>query len=444
MCGPIISCQRDTMNAGYAFLQVPALQEEHAILEAQAALLIQRRRRRRGRRPRMYWVRPWLAADRRLQFGHYDRLMSELRFEDIQSFCNYLRMPPEMFDELLHRLHARLIRQDTRYRRALEPGLKLAVTIRHLASGDKYPSLQYDFRVSRHTICIFIPEVCQAIVDEWKDEFLSCPVTPDGWRELAQDFERRWNIPHALGALDGKHVAIRCPPNSGSEFYNYKGFYSIVLMALVDAQYRFIWVDLGGNGHMSDAQIFNASELKECIEDDSIGFPEPAHMPTDDKDMPYYILADDAFALRTYLMKPYSQRGMSQEQRIYNYRISRGRRVVENAFGILANRWQVLLTTMQQGPDVVRVIVEACILLHNIMRNRFPGVQNVLLDHEDEQHNLLPGQWRENANMREVYQAVGRNRDTTAAKRQREYLKLYFNSHAGSVPWQERMILPPN
>ena len=178
MCGPIISCQRDTMNAGYAFLQVAALQEEHAILEAQAALLIQRRRRRR--RPRMYWVRPWLAADRRLQFGHYDRLMSELIFEDIQSFCNYLRMPPEMFDELLHRLHARLMRQDTRYRRALEPGLKLAVTIRHLASGDKYPSLQYDFRVSRHTICIFIPEVCQAIVDEWKDEFLSCPVTPDG------------------------------------------------------------------------------------------------------------------------------------------------------------------------------------------------------------------------------------------------------------------------
>ena len=191
---------------------------------------------------------------------------------------------------------------------------------------------------------------------------------------------------------------------------------------------------------MSDAQIYNASELKECLEDGTIGFPEQGPMPNDDQDMPYFLLGDDAFGLRTYLMKPYSLRGMTKEQAITNYRISRGRRVVENAFGILAQRWQILLSTMMQGPDIVREITETCICLHNLMRERFAMLQNGQVDAEDDQHNIIPGQWRATANMHEVDNVVGPNRDTIAAKKQREYLKLYYNSPAGSVPWQERMI----
>ena len=90
--------------------------------------------------------------------------------EDQQSFFNFLRMPLEMFDEILNRVEPRIRRVDTRLRKALEPGPKLAITIRHLASGDKYSTLQYDFRVARNTISVFIHEVCQAIVDEYKHE----------------------------------------------------------------------------------------------------------------------------------------------------------------------------------------------------------------------------------------------------------------------------------
>ena len=73
---------------------------------------------------------------------------------------------------------------------------------------------------------------------------MRCPTSPQEWRAGAQGFEDRWNSPHTIGALDGKRVAIKCPEDSRSIFYNYKGFYSIVLMALVDAKYNFLWVDV--------------------------------------------------------------------------------------------------------------------------------------------------------------------------------------------------------
>ena len=126
--------------------------------------IIQQRRRRRALRRRRVWVRQWLDVDRRLQYGHYHRLMPELRYEDPVSFFNFLRVPPDMFDELLNRLGPRITKQDTRYRKALEPGLKLAMTLRHLASGDKYASMKFDFRVPHNTMSVCVRDVCQAII----------------------------------------------------------------------------------------------------------------------------------------------------------------------------------------------------------------------------------------------------------------------------------------
>ena len=95
---------------------------------------------------------------------------------------------------------------------------------------------------------------------------------------------------------------------------------------------------------------------------------------------------------------------------------------------------------MQQEPETDRLIVEACVCLHNLMRIRYPALQNAAMDRENDNHDVVFSDWRENANMHYVNQARGGNFDSTAAKRLREYLKLYFNSPVGAVHWQDDMI----
>ena len=154
---------------------------------------------------------PWIG--RRQEFGIYDQLMMELRNEDPASFTSFLRVPPDMFDELLDIVGPRITKMHTRYREPVEPDLKLSLTLRHLASGNKYAPMN-GWRVPHNTISLVVEEVCNAIIDEYKDEVLACLNTPEGSRSISDRFYGRWNPQHTLGTLDGKYVA--CCYGSGS------------------------------------------------------------------------------------------------------------------------------------------------------------------------------------------------------------------------------------
>ena len=92
---------------------------------------------------------------------------------------------------------------------------------------------------------------------------------------MEERFRTRWNVPHAVGAIDGKHIAMKKPQISSSGCYNYKGFFALVLLALVDTEYRFLWFNVGSSGSSSDVQIFNRRDLREKIEDGTMGLPPP-------------------------------------------------------------------------------------------------------------------------------------------------------------------------
>jgi hypothetical protein len=133
----------------------------------------------------------------------------------------------------------------------------------------------------------------------------------------------RWDYPNCIGALDGKHVLIDPPPRSGSNFVNYKGTFSIVLMALVDGDIKCIYADAGTNGRVSDGGVWAKTELKKRIDTNSMNIPAPASLPrAPEVVIPYHIVADDAFSLQPTLLKPYSGADMrgNMQRRIFNYR----------------------------------------------------------------------------------------------------------------------------
>ncbi|KAK7110133.1 hypothetical protein V1264_014058 [Littorina saxatilis] len=177
----------------------------NAQMDLQQYLSNKRRRRRRGQR-RRYWSRSWLSPERRRQFGLYD----QLRREDPAAFCNFMRMQPETFDEILTRVGPRITKTQTWFWEPLEPGLKLALTLRHLASGATYMDIymRYGLRVPHNTISLAVREVCQAIVDEYLDEVMPLPTDAGDWQEIVDGFKEKWNFPHTLGALDGKHIGV--------------------------------------------------------------------------------------------------------------------------------------------------------------------------------------------------------------------------------------------
>ena len=99
---------------------------------------------------------------------------------------------------------------------ALDPGTKLAATLRHLASGDTYASMKFDFRIPANTLSVLVKEVCQAIVDVYKDEVMQCPTTRDEWKAVADKFEQRWNVPMPAGLWMGSTSQLASRPAVGA------------------------------------------------------------------------------------------------------------------------------------------------------------------------------------------------------------------------------------
>lgn len=156
--------------------------------------------------------------------------------------------------------------------------------------------------------------------------------------------------------------------------------------------------------------------------------------------MPYFLVGDDAFALKTYLMKPWNKSALNHQEMIYNYRISRARRVVKNALGIMCARWRCLPGILQQGVEVVQQILECCVILQNLLRIRFPAIHRQDVDVEDANHNIIPGDWRQYVDQRAQNEGPGNRRVATLnGRQQRDYLQEYFNG-VGAVDWQNDML----
>ncbi|CAN7995558.1 unnamed protein product, partial [Ixodes hexagonus] len=161
------------------------------------------------------------------------------------------------------------------------------------------------------------------------------------WERIAADFSRQWNFPNCVGALDGKHVAIEALPGAGSDTFKYKGFHSIVLMACCDPSYKFTLVDVGQPGRYSDGGVFPNSEMGERMLSDTAGLPPPAHLIARQKDEAAICVCGGQGISPSNLMRPFPRKDLKLPQKVFNFRLSRARRVIESTFGILMTRWRI-------------------------------------------------------------------------------------------------------
>ncbi len=229
---------------------------------------------------------------------------------------------------------------------------------------------------------------------------------------------------------------MQAPQRSGSYFYNYKGTHSVVLLALADAHMRFLYVDAGCNGRISDGGVFANSVLSEALELNTWQFPSTAFLPGGQSMVPYVVVADEAFPLRNNLLKPFPFRNLSAPERVFNYRLSRARRIVENAFGLLANVFRIFRKPILLGAEKTTQIALATCALHNfLLRNK--EARSIYMEQGD-----IDKEQRCDVASSSFYSLSqqGPNFSSQSARAIRDEYKMYFISHEGEVEWQYRYI----
>ncbi|KAG8239271.1 hypothetical protein J437_LFUL019151 [Ladona fulva] len=280
-------------------------------------------------------------------------------------------MSEDSFTYLVTAVTRNLQKKDTHMRDSIAVEERLSVTLRYLATGCSLRSLHFEYLIGRRTLSTIVEETCNAIWCALKDEFIKEP-NEEEWIAISEKFSSKANFPQCLGAIDGKHVRIVKPAFSGSNFFNYKKYFSIVLMAIADADYCFTYVDVGAYGKDNDSNVLKNTNIGKQIYSGNLKVPEakPLSHSLIDQPVPYVFVADEAFALSKNVMRPFPSKGQTTERRIFNYRLTRARRFVECAFGIMSNKWRILHRPLDVKIELASAVVKTCCILHNFVRER--------------------------------------------------------------------------
>ncbi|XP_069605173.1 uncharacterized protein [Ranitomeya imitator] len=335
---------------------------DFALANAYAIAFHEQRKREKRRSHQRFWLHPILEV--RESRGAYHCLFGELN-DNLEKYFEYTRMSQDSFRYLLRLVEGAITRQDTQLRRSISAEERLLVTLRFLATGETLRSLHFQFRIGVSTLSRIVADTCRALWDNLRDEFLPLPIT-ELWEANAKKTEQVCSFPNCIGAVDGKHIRITKPAITGSQFFNYKKYFSTMLMAIAGADCRFIAVDIGAFVQTNDSWTFKESDMGQRLYGNNFNFPLPRPLPnTEGPAMPFVVVGDEAFQMCANLLKPYSSRGLDQTKSVFNYRLSRARRTVECAFGILVSKCRILGSTFNLKIETVDEVVKACEVLHN-------------------------------------------------------------------------------
>ncbi|XP_069809953.1 uncharacterized protein [Dendropsophus ebraccatus] len=293
---------------------------------------------------------------------------------------------------------------------------------RFLATGKSFSALHYEFQLETSTIFRIVLQTCEVIWQRLKVEVMPQPDTKN-WLDTADSFYGSEQFPNCLGALNATHIRVRKPPHSGSRYFHSRPYYWVVLLALVDSDFRFVTVDVAAYGSAAEARDFRATRMVEMMQPNQLALPGPKPLPgSSGPPAPYVMVAGEDFGLSPSLVCPFPGHDLDDKRKIFNYRLGQAVWYGECALGMLSRKWRVLQSSMQMSPDNAVKVIQACVLLHNFFRGQDTEGDNDL-EPAMPSSDFLP-------------QLNRCERRESAGAALRDLFADYFLSPEGAVDWQ--------
>lgn len=291
------------------------------------------------------------------------------------------RMRRTSFLQLCNSLQPHLQRQTTSFRKPVPVDQRVAICIWRLGTNVEYRTISHLFGIGQSTAVSITNHVASAIVKNLLSLFIRTPSEQE-FESIIQGFRDKWGFPQCGGAIDGTHIGILAPPVSSADYYNRKGFYSVILQGVVDNRLMFWDINVGWPGKVHDARVFANSSLFERGQSNTL-FPRIT-VRFEGVDVPVVILGDAAYPLLPWLMKPYPENEQTTPaQATFNNRLSKARMTVERAFGLLKGRWRCLMKRCDCRIHNINTIISACCVLHNFCQVNGEECEEIATEEEN-------------------------------------------------------------
>jgi hypothetical protein len=240
---------------------------------------------------------------------------------------------------------------------------KIGASLWFLATGESFRSIGERFGMGESTISYALRDFFDVIIEKFLVEKIRFPNTELEINKITNGFKKLGRISNVIGIIDGSHIPVKAPHLFPIDYFNRKGYYSIVLQAVVDHKKKFLDICVGWPGSTHDSRILVNSDLYNQFNNQNnlgaIFFNK-------------YILGDGGYPNLSWLVIPYKDtgRGLVQKQTYFNFKHSQTRIKVEQAFGLLKGRWRCLLHNLEVSLEIVSYIVTVCCILHNICEEK--------------------------------------------------------------------------
>ena len=241
---------------------------------------------------------------------------------------------------------------------------RVAITLWGPATCGEYHTIAHLFGVARCTVCVIVHDTCKAIVDVLLKTYIKFP-QGDDLSNVVAGFKNKWGMIQCAGSIDGCHDPVLPPALNHTDYYNRKGWYSILVQAAVDHNYLFTNVCVGWPGSVHDARVLANSSIYRKASQKEILCSEMVKV--DGTGIPIFLIGDSAYPWSSWLMKSFAHNSNhTRSQQSFNYHLSRACILVENAFDRLKARWRRLMKRNDMNIDNIPCVVTVCCILHNM------------------------------------------------------------------------------